>query len=139
MISSIDVASSSSRQQALAYDPLLDDIGYMNCKTLVLLGNYAQTGHLAGPLACTLYKVAVHLIVLKTTDSVSITAGRSILTPINSCSWGHSIPTCYALWVIKGQTVYRKYQQTGDARYRVDPNVAMLPIDVLGFRRSAIR
>jgi hypothetical protein len=46
----------------LAYDPLLDDVGYMTCMTLVLLGNYAQTGHLGGRLAYTPYNVAAHLI-----------------------------------------------------------------------------
>ena len=39
--------------------------------------------------------------------------------------------------MIMGQALYRKYQQTGDPRYRVDPHVAMLPIDALGFRRGA--
>ena len=57
----------------------------MTCMTMVLLGNYAQTGHLGGPLAYTQYNVAAHLIGQKTVDSVSITAGRSILTPINLC------------------------------------------------------
>ncbi len=40
---------------------MLDDIGYMTCMTLVLLGNYAQTGHLGGPLAYTPDNVAAHL------------------------------------------------------------------------------
>jgi transketolase len=31
----------------------------------------------------------------------------------------------------------RKYAITGDPRYRVDPHVAMLPVDALGFRRGA--
>ena len=39
----------------------LEDIGYMTCMTLVLLGNYAQTGHFGGPLAYTPYNVATHL------------------------------------------------------------------------------
>ena len=39
----------------------LEDIGYMTCMTLVLLGNYAQTGHFGGPLAYTPYNVALHL------------------------------------------------------------------------------
>jgi transketolase len=50
---------------------------------------------------------------------------------------GHSVPTCYALWMIMGEALHRKYQETGDPRYRVDPHVAMLPIDALGFRRGA--
>jgi transketolase N-terminal domain/subunit len=39
--------------------------------------------------------------------------------------------------MIMGQAMARRYQQTGDPRYRVDPHVAMLPIDALGFRRGA--
>ncbi len=50
---------------------------------------------------------------------------------------GHSIPTCYALWMIMGQALERKYKATGDQRYYVDPHVAMLPVDALGFRRGA--
>ena len=31
----------------------------------------------------------------------------------------------------------RRYNLTGDPRYLVDPNIAILPIDALGFRRGA--
>ena len=37
----------------------LEDVGFMTCMTLVLLGNYAQTGHFGGPLAYTPYNVGV--------------------------------------------------------------------------------
>ena len=50
---------------------------------------------------------------------------------------GHCIPTCYALWMIMGQAMARMHALTGDARYFVDPHVAMLPVDALGFRRGA--
>jgi transketolase len=50
---------------------------------------------------------------------------------------GHCIPTCYALWMIMGQALERKFEMTGDLRYKVDPLVAMLPVDALGFRRGA--
>ena len=40
----------------------LEDIGFMTCMTLVLLGNYAQTGHFGGPLAYTPFNVAMHLV-----------------------------------------------------------------------------
>ena len=50
---------------------------------------------------------------------------------------GHNIPTSYALWMIMGEALSRKHAATGDARYRVDPNDAILPIDALGFRRGA--
>src|SRR5262249_27969842 len=39
----------------------LEDAGYLTCMTLVLLGNYSQTGHFGGPLAYTPYNVATHL------------------------------------------------------------------------------
>ena len=34
---------------------------------------------------------------------------------------GHCIPTCYALWMIMGQALARKFKATGDKRYYVDP------------------
>src|SRR5207249_2377542 len=45
-----------SNQQAM------EDIGFMTCMTLTLLGNYAQTGHFGGPLAYTPLNVVAHLI-----------------------------------------------------------------------------
>ena len=39
----------------------LEDIGYVTCMTLVLLGNYSQTGHFGGPLAYTPFNVVTHL------------------------------------------------------------------------------
>ena len=42
-----------SSESPLAAEDLrnIEDIGYMTCMTLVMLGNYAQTGHFGGPLA----------------------------------------------------------------------------------------
>ena len=116
----------------------LEDVGFMTCMTLVLLGNYSQTGHFGGPLAYTPYNVAVHL------------AGPSLgglrfdyRRPKHPYSdkfmlaGGHCIPTCYALWMIMGQALERRYKATGNPKYYVDPSVAILPIDALGFRRGA--
>ena len=116
----------------------LEDVGYMTCMTLTLLGNYAQTGHFGGPLAYTPFNVAAHL------------AGpergglrydyRRPKHPYGDkfmLAAGHCAPTCYALWMILGQAMYRKHHATGDRRYHVAPDVAMLPIDALGFRRGA--
>ena len=121
-----------------AYDRHMEDIGYLTCMTLVMLGNYAQTGHFGGPLAYTPYNVAVHL------------AGpelgglrydyRRPKHPYGDkfmLAGGHCVPTCYALWMIMGQALERKFEMTGDRRYKVDPHVAMLPVDALGFRRGA--
>jgi len=116
----------------------LEDIGFMTCMTLVLLGNYAQTGHFGGPLAYTPFNVATHL------------AGRErgglhydYRRPKHPNSdkfmlaAGHCAPTCYALWMVMGEALARKYKATGDRRYYVAPELAMLSIDALGFRRGA--
>jgi transketolase len=138
MTSYISEIPSPSQQQALAYDPLLDDIGFMTCMTLVLLGNYAQTGHLGGPLAYTPYNVAAHLVGPENGGlRYDYRRPKHPYCDKFMLAAGHSIPTCYALWMIMGQALYRKHQQTGDPRYHVDPQVAMLPIDALGFRRGA--
>jgi transketolase len=138
MTSRIHVVPSPSQQQTLAYDPLLDDIGYMTCMTLVLLGNYAQTGHLGGPLAYTPYNVAAHLAGPENGGlRYDYRRPKHPYSDKFMMAAGHSVPTCYALWMIMGQALYRKHQQTGDPRYHVDPHAAMLAIDALGFRRGA--
>ena len=116
----------------------LEDVGFVTSMTLVLLGNYAQTGHFGGPLAYTPYNVATHL------------AGPALgglrfdyRRPKHPYSdkfmlaGGHCVPTCYALWMIMGQALERRYAATGNRRYYVDPKDAILPIDALGFRRGA--
>jgi transketolase len=110
----------------------------MTSMTLVLLGNYAQTGHFGGPLAYTPYNVAVHLagpdaggLLYDYRRPKHPYADKFML------AGGHSIPTCYALWMILGEALERRYRATGDRRYYVDPRAAMLPIDALGFRRGA--
>src|SRR5262244_2871679 len=116
----------------------LEDIGYMTCMTLVLLGNYAQTGHFGGPLAYTPFNVATHLA-----GPASGGLRFDYRRPKHPYSdkfmlaAGHCAPTCYALWMIMGEALARKYQSTGDRRYYVAPDLAMLPIDALGFRRGA--
>src|SRR6516162_299191 len=125
-------------QLPAAHDQYMEDIGYMTCMTLVLLGNYAQTGHLGGPLAYTPYNVAVHLVGPENGGlRYDYRRPKHPYCDKFMLAAGHSVPTLYALWMIMGQALYRKYQQTGDPRYQVDPHVAMLPIDALGFRRGA--
>ncbi|MCC7007527.1 MAG: hypothetical protein IT184_01800 [Acidobacteria bacterium] len=105
---------------------------------LVLLGNYAQTGHLGGPLAYTPFNVATHLagpdlggLRFDYRRPKHPFADKFMLAA------GHCAPTCYALWMIMGQAMARRYEQTGHARYYVAPDVAMLPVDSVGFRRGA--
>jgi len=116
----------------------LEDVGFMTCMTLVLLGNYAQTGHFGGPLAYTPYNVATHLA---GPDLGGLRFDyRRPKHPYSDkfmLAGGHCIPTCYALWMIMGQALARKYEGTGHKRYHTDPHVAILPVDALGFRRGA--
>ena len=116
----------------------LEDVGFMTCMTLVLLGNYAQTGHFGGPLAYTPFNVAAHLVGPKHGGM-----GYDYRRPKHPfgdkfmMAAGHSVPTCYALYMVLGQALERKFKLTGDKRYYADPEVAILPIDALGFRRGA--
>src|SRR5947207_11884941 len=116
----------------------LEDIGYMTCMTLVLLGNYAQTGHFGGPLAYTPFNVVTHLA---GPDRGGLRFDyRRPKHPYSDkfmLAAGHCAPTCYALWMIMGEALARKYQETGDRRYYVAPDLAMLAVDALGFRRGA--
>jgi transketolase len=116
----------------------LEDIGYMTCMTLVLLGNYAQTGHFGGPLAYTPYNVAAHLAGPELGGMrFDYRRPKHPYCDKFMLAGGHNVPTGYALWMIMGQALERKYKLTGNKRYYVDPNVAILPIDALGFRRGA--
>jgi len=116
----------------------LEDVGFMTSMTLVLLGNYAQTGHFGGPLAYTPYNVAVHLAGPELGGlRYDYRRPKHPYCDKFMLAGGHTIPTCYALWMIMGEALARKYKATGDRRYYVDPHVAMLGIDALGFRRGA--
>lgn len=121
-----------------SYDRHMEDIGYMTCMTLVMLGNYAQTGHFGGPLAYTPYNVAVHLAGPEVGGlRYDYRRPKHPYGDKFMLAGGHCIPTCYALWMIMGQALERKFKMTGDRRFKVDPHVAMLPVDALGFRRGA--
>jgi len=116
----------------------LEDVGFMTCMTLVFLGNYAQTGHFGGPLAYTPFNVATHLA---GPDGGGLRFDyRRPKHPYSDkfmLAAGHCAPTCYALWMIMGEALARKHQATGDRRYYVAPDLAMLSVDALGFRRGA--
>ena len=57
----LTLQSRSPQQLDLRDLKQLEDVGFMTCMTLTLLGNYAQTGHFGGPLAYTPFNVAMHL------------------------------------------------------------------------------
>ena len=115
----------------------LEEVGWLTSMTLVLLGNYAQTGHFGGPLAYTPFTVATHLAGPE--NGGLRFAYRRPKHPYSDkfmLAGGHNAPVTYALWMIMGEAMARKYAKTGDEKYKVDPNVAMLGIDALGFRRG---
>ncbi len=121
-----------------AYDrERIEDVGFMTAMTLVLLGNYAQTGHFGGPLAYTPYNVALHLGGPENGAlRYDYRRPKHPFCDRFMLAGGHNIPTAYALWMIMGEAMAQKHAATGDDRYAVDPNVGMLPIDALGFRRG---
>jgi len=123
----------------LPYDrERMEDVGFMTCMTLVLLGNYAQTGHFGGPLAYTPLNVVTHLAGPENGGlRYDYRRPKHPYGDKFMLAAGHCAPTCYALWMIMGEALARRYQATGDRRYYVPPDVAMLPVDALGFRRGA--
>ena len=141
----ITLRNTSAQQIATEYSvPLpdydrdrIEDVGFITAMTLVLLGNYAQTGHFGGPLAYTPYNVAMHL---GGPENGGLRYDyRRPKHPFSDrflLAGGHNIPTSYALWMIMGEAMDRRHPATADARYAVDPNIAMLSIDALGFRRG---
>lgn len=136
-MATIDTQVSPISPVRAEYDRRLEDVGFITCMTLVLLGNYAQTGHFGGPLAYTPYNVAVHLAGPESGGlRFDYRRPKHPYADKFMLAGGHCVPTCYALWMIMGQALARKFEMTGDKRYKVDPHVAMLPVDALGFRRN---
>src|SRR5215831_20653346 len=109
---SVQTSPGSERiSQAPSPYPELEDIGFMTCMTLTLLGNYSQTGHFGGPLAYTPVNVTTHLA---GPDMGGLRFDyRRPKHPYSDkfmLAAGHCAPTCYALWMILGQALYRKHQ-----------------------------
>ena len=116
----------------------IEDIGFMTCMTLVLLGNYSQTGHFGGPLAYTPYNVALHLVGPKLGGlRYDYRRPKHPFCDKFMLAGGHNIPSAYALWMIMSEAMARRHAATGESRYHVSPEIAMLSIDAMGFRRGA--
>ena len=116
----------------------MEDVGFMNAMALITLGNYAQTGHFGGPLAYTPYNVAIHLGGPQLgAMRYDIRAPKHPYADKFMLAGGHCIPTCYALWMVLYQALLNQFEATGDEKFKFDPRIAVLPIDALGFRRSA--
>ena len=111
----------------------MEDVGFMTCMTLTLLGNYAQTGHFGGPLAYTPFNVVTHLAGPENGGlRYDYRRPKHPYSDKFMLAAGHCAPTCYALWMIMGEALARRYQATGDRKYYVAPDVAMLSVDALG-------
>ena len=114
-----------------------DDVAFMTAMVLVLLGNYRGSGHFGGPLAYTPINVAIHLGGPELGGlSYDIREPKHPFSDKFMLAGGHCIPTCYALWMILYEAMARRHAETGDERYACDPDVAVLAVDGLGFRRS---
>jgi transketolase len=116
----------------------LEDVGFLTCMTLTLMGNYSQTGHFGGPLAYTPYNVAVHLAGPERGGlRYDYRRPKHPFTDKFLLAGGHCINTCYSLWMLMGEAMAQRLAATGDKGYVVDPKVGMRSIDALGFRRGA--
>ena len=114
-----------------------EEVGFLTAMTLVLLGNYSQTGHFGGPLAYTPYTVAAHLAGPENGGMrYDYRRPKHPYADRFMLAGGHNAPVTYALWMIMGEALARKHAKTGDPRYAVDHNQGMLSIDCLGFRRG---
>ena len=115
----------------------IEDIGFLTAMTLVLMGNYSQTGHFGGPLAYTPYTVATHLVGPEL-GGLKFDY-RRVKHPYSDkflLAGGHNAPVTYALWMVMGEALYRKHELSGDNKYFADPKQSILSIDALGFRRG---
>ena len=85
----------------------MEDVGFMTCMTLVLLGNYAQTGHFGGPLAYTPFNVATHLAGPRSRRAALRLSPpqASVQRQVHAGRRATARPTCYALWMIMGEAL----------------------------------
>jgi transketolase len=116
----------------------LADVAFLSAMTMVLMEDAAQSGHFGGPLAYLPAVVAAHLggpaLGALRTD---LRAPKLPFADRFMLCGGHGIPACYALWMVLYEALLRERQATGRPGYDFDPEIAVLPIDALGFRRSA--
>ncbi len=115
-----------------------DDVAFATVMAMVLMENYAGTGHLGGPLACIPFATACHL-----GGPENGGLRYDLRTPKHPFAdrfmvcGGHGIPAAYALWMVLYEALRVEREATGREDFAFDPAVAILPVDALGFRRGA--
>ncbi len=116
----------------------LEDTAFLTAMTMVLMGNYARTGHFGGPLATVPYCVAAHLGGPERGGlRYDLRAPKHPFADKFMISGGHNIPACYALWMVLYEALGRRRDAGGGSEFDFDPRAAVLPVDALGFRRGA--
>ena len=115
----------------------LEDVAYVSAMTLVMMGNYSQTGHFGGPLAYTPYTVATHLIGPKLGGlKYDYRRPKHPYSDKFLLAGGHNAPATYSLWMVLGEALHKEYIKTNSQIYYADPKETLLSIDCLGFRRG---
>jgi len=137
--SSLSQVASEKIVQIPSYDrERLEDVGFLASMTFVLMCNYHQTGHFGGPTAYMPYTVATHLAGPENGGlTFDYRRPKHPFADKFMLAGGHNVPAGYALWMIMGEALARRHASSGDDRYKANPNVSMLSIDALGFRRGA--
>ena len=115
----------------------LEDVAFVTAMTLVMMGNYSQTGHFGGPLAYTPYTVATHLAGPELGGlKYDYRRPKHPYSDKFLLAGGHNAPATYALWMVLGEALNKEYHKTKSEIYYADPNQTLLSIDCLGFRRG---
>ena len=111
----------------------------MTAMTLTLLGNYQQTGHFGGPLAYTpLQRSAALGGPRQRRPALRLPPPQApVRRQAAAAGWRPQHPHPLRALMIQGEAMARRFDASGDERFRVDPRIAMLAIDALGFRRGA--
>jgi len=116
----------------------LEDVSFLSAMTLVMMGNYSQTGHFGGPLAYTPYVVATHLVGPELGGlKYDYRRPKHPYSDKFLLAGGHNAPASYALWMVLGEALNREYICTDSDIYSADLKNTLLAIDCLGFRRNA--
>ena len=116
----------------------LEDVSFLSAMTLVMMGNYSQTGHFGGPLAYTPYVVATHLVGPELGGlKYDYRRPKHPYSDKFLLAGGHNAPASYALWMVLGEALNREYTRTDSDIYSADLKNTLLAIDCLGFRRNA--